>query len=1346
MLFFCTHFTSLAQKTEFTISKLTTESGLPSDVIFCTYQDSKGFIWIGTKAGLVRYDGIQLVVFDIFNTPLLSNNKIHAIVEDDLGYMWVGTELGLTVLDTHGLVQKVYWVDPDDENSISDNRIRYLYKSKDGAVWIGTDNGTIDRYQGNDQFETVYEFKNESESNIYGTGITANFISYIAEDQYGHIWVRDYWSDVAVLKPSERGMGKKGEPILEWTSTPAQRLKAIGLDYNQEIWGLNEDGLLHYNRANDRLELEVEITLKDSVESAILIPNKRGKFWLVDNLVCAEIDPQNGNLNSLYDPFVGAFKYSRAKGVEDLTGTVWMTSDEGVISISPRVKYPFLYPLGDSHDLLTPPSIYGLLESHNGDILISSTEHLLKMEPTSQAIDTILTLKGKCFQMIESNQVLWLLNEVEGLYKIDIKSGTSKQYKLGFKTRYHSLLQMDDGNIWVGTGTGIFALNPDTGLFTRQFADQRILKITRIYKLLASKDKTIWAVSSKGLWKIDAGRKQFNHYNPQDHHNIGLRSNVLVNIHETSDGKLWLASNSGGFIRFDPVAERFKHYTKLNGLTSNSVKSIIDADDKLWVSTANGLSCFDPVKETFKNYYVRDGLSSNIFHVNSALKSASGQLYFGGPEGINAFYPDQLENPDVSGDNYSVPIILRSFTKFDEKQNQTFELANGILSDQPIELNYYDRNFNFQFALADFSYSQENKFEYMIEGLDKRWVELNNQTSIYLSSLPFGSYTLRIKGKNANGIWSDQVLSIPLHMNRVYYKTPAFIILVIFMILIVLYVFIRWRFRRLEAAKLKLEHTVTERTREVLDQKNKIESDKNTIQKQAEQLKEYNAVQTRWFTNIAHELRTPLTLILGPIRQFLKQDSNHSNAGIENIVLAEKNSVSLLRLVNEILDVSKLESSQLKLNKENTCLTKLVKAAISPFDSMARQKGVKLSLNIQDDIEMVIDRDRIQNVLINLISNALKFTHKGGEVVVSVIHNTSNGVSISVRDTGDGISEKDVPFVFDRYYQAENPNKMNQGGTGIGLALCQELADLHGGSMKVESELGNGSVFTLNLPNALVLHAEKKLVSETNLPAPNTTMAIDTSKIESAPDETRPVILLVEDNVDMRQYIMSFMSANYQIIEAGDGVEALDTLKDIQPDLIISDVMMPRMDGVQLAKEIKANEELCQIPFLSLTAKATESDKLATLRIGIDDYLTKPFNAEELLVRSTNLINNYKARQASSENETEDNPLPSYQDKFIENMKVVVMDQLNNQSFSMEDLASSQSMSVSTLKRALKKATGMSPGKFIREIRLQEALTLLETKQYPTVMEVAYAVGYENASHFTKLYQERFGKKPSEYL
>lgn len=518
----------------------------------------------------------------------------------------------------------------------------------------------------------------------------------------------------------------------------------------------------------------------------------------------------------------------------------------------------------------------------------------------------------------------------------------------------------------------------------------------------------------------------------------------------------------------------------------------------------------------------------------------------------------------------------------------------------------------------------------------------------------------------------------------------------------------------------------------------------------AAQIESLNAMQSRWFTNIAHELRTPLTLILGPIANVLKKDQHLSEKSRNDIRLASRNGEQLLKLVNEILDISRVDAGNLKLHPAPAEINSLVKTVAAFFDSYAAQKNIRFEVEtLADPLYLTVDEEKIKNIVVNLTSNALKFTQGGGSVRLEVSQPTKPGSSvvIRVRDTGEGIPQADVPFVFDRFYQVAKPGRTNVGGSGIGLALSQELAKLHGGRIEVTSEEGQGSEFTLQLPATLV--CEPKPVATQPEPVIFDSQADEplADVASGQGDGKKPTILVVEDNPDMRHYIHGHLCDDYVVVQAVDGHDAMSKLETLAPDLIISDVMMPRMDGLEFARTLKQSEQHKTTPFITLTARTDEQDKLDALRIGIDDYILKPFNPEELLVRTQNLIHNSRERlRARTEEAAESNAdvvSISYENRLMKDLEAIVEARMRDTNFSVTELADAASMSESTLHRAIKRSTGFSPGQFIREIRLTRALTLLERKEFATIAEVVQEVGFENNAHFSTLFKKRYGKSPS---
>ncbi len=500
------------------------------------------------------------------------------------------------------------------------------------------------------------------------------------------------------------------------------------------------------------------------------------------------------------------------------------------------------------------------------------------------------------------------------------------------------------------------------------------------------------------------------------------------------------------------------------------------------------------------------------------------------------------------------------------------------------------------------------------------------------------------------------------------------------------------------------------------------------------QIREVEELKARWFANVAHELKTPLTLIDGPLGKVL--DGEPLNEVVKSdLTLARRNTQKLSDLIFEILEVSKIEENKLTLREKPTSLTTLVKQAVSYFDSSAREDGIRLRTEIESDFVMRIDEVKLHKVLTNFISNALKFTPAGGEVVVRLYQDAEH-VILAVKDNGAGISKEDQQHIFDRFFQSKDPAKARQGGTGIGLSIAKEIALLHGAQITLASEPGQGCEISFRLP------LDRKAAVAAGEAAPAHAEKVTNTLPAELRVSDKPTLLLVEDNRDMRQYISSFMKHHYHIIACKDGLDALAELARVTPDLIISDLMMPRMDGMELARKLKAHNDWQHIPFITLTAIAAETNRLKALRIGVDDYLAKPFSREELIVRSNNLLRNAGRRKQLAGAED----IRSHDEKLLKLLYKEVADHISSSLLKVSVLADKAAMSERQLQRYLKKHTGLSPNQFIREIKLQKALVLLEQRAYPTVAEVGHAVGFVRMSHFSALFENRFGKKPGRYL
>ena len=1324
------------------VRKLSVEDGLSNRFVTSICKDSRGFMWIGTRYGLNRYDGYTFKHYTKENNAL-TTNYINKIYEDQQQRLWIiqkPSKAVIDIMDLHtGRIQNFDTIfknlSPFKAQSVTN-----MYSGAEKTLWITTDSGKIYRYK-NNRFE--YIFTETKDVNIFYAGKDILWLLY--------------------RQPPPQSNLLTGVHINTGTAKIfdlPQGLLPAGIDDRQALW-------LFQPEEKKFLQADWE---KQLLQSATLLPpelpefaslvtfarkrylNPPGNFiwWLSGSKKFRSGFPIAQDLKEkiscdFRDHIAPLLTYGTIPLVEDVCfdteNRLWMATQDGIFILSlKKNNFTTVTPVkGENY------SARGIAEDSNGIIYVSTYSGWLQLHPQKGLLKTNKLPTSTSF----------LIKDPEGAFWFSRLGHTIRYDPVSKKIRYHNynitpnqplqkqwtLMHDTRGRIWIGTRSGIYTLEPETGRF-RKFTRYNTfseLKNSNIYHLQEA-EEGIWIGASSGLYLLEPGKGITTRYSAEQPLHRYIPHNHILHFHRDAEGVFWLATKGGGLIRLDPETGSSRQFTTKEGLSGNIIYAVYKDDyGKLWLPGNYGLIQFDKKSHRVATWLKGDGIAHNEFNTGSHYRASDGKLYFGGLAGVTSFHPKDF----VANDPIPTPLQITGCQVLNTKTGVFSDRTETISTSGELVLSPSDKSLLIEFALLNFKNIQTNTYAYKIEGLDKDWTPIRSN-SLRLNALPSGKYTLRIKGQGIGGEQSANTLSIKIFVHKPFYLKNGFILSCIAALALLIYGIFRWRLQRLRRSEIRLRAIVTERTKEIQQQKDKIEHDKNTIEQQAGALRALNATQARWFNNIAHELRTPLTLVQGPIRRFLKKYPDTFGEDTRDIQLAGKNTRNLLKLVDDILEVSRLDSDRIQLNKAPTLLSRIIRDATAQFESLARQKGITLASHIHDDMQVNIDSARIRNILVNLISNALKFTHTGGNVSISLRHKTGKAITITVADTGDGISEKDLPHIFERYFQVSAPGRVHLGGAGIGLSLSLELARLHGGDLTAQSQLGEGSSFTFSLPQSLVTDTVKPMTipMATTLPEVRTDFIVD----KDSTTQDKPHILLVEDHPDMRYYMRSFMDENYRIAEASDGLEALEYLKKATPELIISDIMMPRMDGIALAKTLKADDNLRNLPFITLTARTGEADKIATLRIGIDDYLTKPFNPEELEARANNLIRNYRGRKAALQADPGEITTPGYKEARIKVLKETVLNHLEDPAFTAEDLAATQNMSLSSLRRFLKKTTGLSPGQFIREIRLQRALKLFEAKQYSTVVEVAYTVGFENASHFTKLFLERFGKRPSEYL
>lgn len=940
----------------------------------------------------------------------------------------------------------------------------------------------------------------------------------------------------------------------------------------------------------------------------------------------------------------------------------------------------------------------------------------------------------------------------------DPDDGNCKFFSLDFDARWMAFLpdsriayftmQGTSSVIWIQSGIE----NTDSIVFKKIALDLN----TPVNDLLASKDGYLWLSTLDGLYKVHPDRTSIQQFGEE----AGFEDFRITDLYEAKNGQLWVGTVKGGIHLFNPKTNRVETvFNKENGLTNNTIASILeDEEGDIWVGTFNGLSIISGEDWQITNLNVEDGLSHYEFNRDSKLRSADGKLLLGTLKGLNVIDPIAFKKDYFEQD--TLRIYLTEIASYDEELDKMVRLPYFDSFSEPISLDADHRNLKLKVALSNYGSSQENKFFYKLEGIDEDWNYLGTQHQIHLSALPVGKYTLLVNGIDKRGNWADTPIAIPIHAKAHFYQTIWFYLLILG---IIIGGAIFWLLR-LGYEKRRLATEVKKRTREIEEDKEVIEQQASELKEQARELQEADEMKTRFFTNISHELRTPATLIATPVAHVLNKFRGEMSDSLKSsLQLVQNNSGKLLELIEELLELSRFDAGKMFSSPELVPLYSFCRQIFSAFESATHLKDISYQINYQlpKNLQVAIDKKQVEKVLNNLLSNALKFTPKYGQITLDVStepgRENADGLQhllFKVQDTGRGISEEDLPRVFDRYFQTRNKALPTEGGTGIGLSLARELARLMGGALWVESQWGEGSTFYFSLPAKAEEMAEAEaFIAKTNGKTPTEKVG---RKAESGNGE-KPAVLIVEDNEGMQQLLGSVLADFYHCVFADNGAEAWQLLQSNEwsvdkLDLIISDLMMPEMDGYALLQKLKEHTDWQQLPVIMLTARAAEEDRLKALRLGVDDYLNKPFSPDELLARADNLIRNYHRRKAylsdTALNLSIDlEPSESVDQRWLAKLEKVALEALDRQQeLNAFYLAAAMNISDRQLLRQLKPLTGLSVKQYIQEVKLQKARHYLEQKTFATVAEVSYACGFNTPGYFSTLFEKRFGKRPVTYL
>lgn len=1329
----------------------------------------------------------DLNFMNLSNKDGLSSNVVSTMLKDSYGFMWFGTDDGLNKYN--GKEFKVYRHSSNDPSSISANEIINLHEDKQGNLWIATGGGLVLYNRRMDSFEEFNERKDM-------------VLTAVHSDKEGNIWVAGY-DGVFIMNPKTGKYSKLPLVSAKDKSLASLPMTKLFRDSKGRMWLASEKGLLLYKpQEKSFLRYTHSSTIENSLLSNSvkdLYEDKNGNLWVATHagVSCLSKDEKyfkNYNSSVSDEHTLSSNLVYSLSG--DLSGKIWIGTEEGLNILNPatgkvlrverngRNNYSMVGKsvkclLIDSEDIcwvstfrggvnkydknlpffnlrqsnaydkfgLSAPVVTSFAEAANGNIYVGTDGGGLNVFDIKAGVFHKVPLSANhniaILSMEKVGSEIWIGTFLKGLFILDTKTGLSRQIQKG-DDLYHirgadvfCIKKDSRGNVWIGTnGQGVACYETEKKIF-RHFTDynKNIGNINLngyIRAIEEDKDGNIWIGSNGSGIAV---------YNPLTGYsrnlskrNTKLPSDNITSIYAARQG-VWIGTSGGGLTFYDEGNGTMATYSEQEGLANGVIYKILGADDgKIWVSTNKGISSFDPGKKKFKNYSYYNGVQRSTFVLGAGLKLADGRLFFGGTNGFNYFNPFHLNT------KRNIPKLVFTDLKVANQSvlpAKSAQIKEHISIAKEINLDY-KQNFSLSFVALNYTSPQENRYCYKLEGFDKDWNKVGTANTAVYTNLDPGEYTFKVKASSEAGEWSTPEVSI-----NIFVHPPFWLTYYAYTFYFLLAASILWYIRSRGIQKLRAKFALEQ---ERVQLKQMIEQER----REAERQHEFDQLKIKFLTNISHEFRTPISLIVGPVEQLLQQETDLKKSDQLNMI--RRNARRLLNLVNQLLDFRNIKQHEQKLNIREGDFIAFSRDVAESFKDLADRKHINFEFRSNLKFHFTsFDHDKLERVLFNLLSNAFKFTLKDGEVILGIDYiSGAEGLKITLSDTGIGMEELVKDKIFDRFFQSQsNPGILNQG-SGIGLSITKEFVRMHGGSIEVESILGKGSIFTIQIPfrkieDSLILE-EDAIVSDLGgfLPLQ------DPEQEESVVRDVKlPVILLVEDNDDFRTYLKDNLKRYYRIVEACNGKEGWQKVLSSHPELVVSDISMPHVSGTELCRKIKADKRTNHIPVLLLTALAGEEDQLFGLETGANDYMTKPFNFEILNIKIRNLLtlneslkSTYSKRIKVLAPEIE---IESENEKLLNKVIQYIEDNLTNSQLSVEDLSKHVGMSRGSLYTKVLELTGESPVEFIRSLKLDKAAVLLE-KSNMNVSQVSYSVGFATPNYFARAFKTKFNLLPSEYL
>lgn len=1340
----------------YVIKQIGVERGLSNNHVVSITQDQQGFLWFATEEGLNKFDGTRFTTFykdDVANTKGqgITGNELNQVLADaHRPIIWIATQRdGLNAYDYQDQTFITYQNSPEDPSSLITNDVTGIApatETEDG-LWIST------YYRGIDYLDiTTGKFTHYNQTTIPSLVSEQTWTVFDGND--GYLYIGHVNSGFSILSLKDKSTINFQNIPGNQASLPGNEVRTIFKDKNGNIWLGTDRGLALYDSVNQsfvtfrQTPQDKQGTLSSRIFS--IQQFKDDKLWIASEFNgIAILDLQQSQFIS---PKEFTFEFLRAGG-----------GNQNLSNASVRSIYQ------DSFNNIWIGTWGG------GINFISNESPLFNTLDYSPFYSVVDKLNNKVVGSIcvDSQDCLWIGTDGGGINVFKDNKRIAIYKKETGELPANSVLSAfkdSKGNLWFGTFLGSIS---HYDYQTKRFQSLSPLGVSNLDIRVFYEDKQhrIWVGSDRGIYVYNLDKMEVIHHFHTG--NSELQGNLIRSILQDEEGQFWIGTFGDGLAVYDSEFRLVKKFVQREGFCSNTINHIYqDADKKVWVATGEGLVCFSSSKdlsyETFrrkdglinthikaitedrngnvwfssnqgigcyvreKNSFLYYGHSYDIplggFMSGSVIQDREGLIYFGSNDGVCYFMPSIVKN------EIETPLVhiteMKVFKRLKRAENSETIIP---FSNEKIELTHKQNTFSLTFNIQDYSYVRQMEYAYMLKGLEKSWYTVEGENSVTFRNIPPGKYEFYVKGRIKNQEWSDETTTLAINISPpLWWTWWAKLIYVLIAVGFVYYILNTYKKR------LALENLYF------------------VEKKKHEQEQILNQERLRFFTNITHELRTPLTLILGPLEDLLKEETNSPKQN-HKLSLIHKSALRLLNLINQILEFRKTETQNKRLCVSKGNMTPLIYEIGLKYKELNQNDKIDFQIHIEEE-EMILffDKEIISIILDNLISNAFKYTEQG-VIELSLCQNKRDGVDyteIKVRDTGYGISEDALSDIFNRYFQCA---KHQASGTGIGLALVKSLVDLHEGEIRVESEVHKGSSFCVSLltenvyPNSLHEDSVNEEEKENELREETGNSQVETI------NKSNPILLIVEDNQDIQNYIAESFSESFEIITANNGLEGKEQAFNSIPDIIVSDIMMPVMDGIALCRQLKEDVRTSHIPIILLTAKDAIQDKEEGYEVGADSYITKPFSASLLRSRINNLLESRRKMAEQFQTPSFDRAhlkekqsfmaesLSKLDNEFIEKVTSLIEENLSSEKFDVAYLSDKMHMSNSTLYRKMKALTGLSTNEYIRKVKVKKAEQLLLEGKY-NVSEIAYKVGINSVGYFRQCFKEEFGLSPTDYL